>query len=37
VALVAQRYLLPEDVPLCVALAAERHDYFMGDTERMNG
>ncbi len=30
-ALVAQRYLLPEDVPLAVEIAAERWDYFMGN------
>jgi len=29
-ALVEQRYLLPEDVPLAVEIAAERYDSFMG-------
>ena len=33
--LVEHRYLLPEDVPLTVAIAAERYDAFTGDTSRI--
>ena len=32
--LAEQRYLLPEDVPLAVAIAAERYDAFMGNASR---
>jgi hypothetical protein len=28
--LIEQRYLLPEDVPMAVEIAAERYDYFTG-------
>jgi hypothetical protein len=29
--LVAARYLLAEDVPMALAIAADRYDYFMGN------
>jgi hypothetical protein len=35
--LVARHYLLPEDISLCMALGAERYDYFMAGTAPMDG